>query len=1167
MTVADVDFIGAPHPVDGTNNVAVKGRSSGLALADIAVEFRRDKPDPRFRRGPFVPVSTATPGEWEATFRPSTTNSAEGLTPQQQHDIALNEAAWSAVVDNVTETTLAELGEAAGVAAGCTGSADPNAIAGGYTEPVNINSGDVTLSGTAKEGVAAVSVTVGALDPKDATLSTNATGVKTWTLTVTKTELATLPDGNVTITSSFDGLAGATRTMLKDTVAPGAPTATPLPGTYAGTQNVALNKPTGEGLSKIYWEIGAGTAANDPDQFSGVYTTQIPVSASQTIKARVIDPADNQGPIGTFTYRIGTPPPAPASLTAAEVNGGVRLTWPAVSAATGGYNVYLVGGTQPLNGATPVPAGTTSYTHQSGLGTHSYVVRAIEGNGVESSNSPEATATVAPPGVPQGFRVTEGNAQVRLDWTSQTDAANFRVYRDGAATPIQTVAGTATSYTNTALTNGTTYEYAVSAVDAAGNESDKTGVLQATPNPPADTTAPTLTARTPAIGATGVAATSNVTATFGEEVQGVDTASFTLRAQGATADIPATVTRNGTTNQWVLNPDADLAASTQYTVTLTGGAAAIRDLASNPLANATWTFTTSAAPDTTVPTVTARSPLAGATGVAIASNVTATFSEAVQGVGTGTFTLRAEGSATNVVATLTQLAGSNQWVLDPAANLAGSTQYTATLTGGATNIRDTANNALTTASWTFTTAASDTTAPTVTERVPASAATGVPVANDISATFSEAVQGVSGTTFTLRTTTGSTTNIAGTVSQVASTNQWVLNPSANLAANTQYTATLTGGAASIRDGANNALATTSWTFTTAAAAATDTTAPTVTARVPAVNATGVAVGSDITATFSEAVQAVGSGTFTLRATTGSTTNIAGAVTQVAGTNQYVLNPTNNLAANTQYTATLTGGATAIRDNANNALANVSWTFSTGAAAATDTTAPTIATRNPVNGQIDVSVTTANWSSIYNVTFSENVQGVSNTTVKLQRITSALGATTVTLDPTAVPATVSFDAATRVARLVPSANLAQDTRYRMTVTGGATAIRDLAGNPLATTTVDFTTGPRPTLSARTPAVNATAVSRTANVTATFNEAVTGVSNTTVTLRSVSGTTVNATPVTATVTYNATTRVATLDPSATLAANTRYQMTFTTGVRDTAGNAVNPSLINWQFTTGA
>ncbi|HET6240654.1 MAG TPA: Ig-like domain-containing protein, partial [Arthrobacter sp.] len=168
--------------------------------------------------------------------------------------------------------------------------------------------------------------------------------------------------------------------------------------------------------------------------------------------------------------------------------------------------------------------------------------------------------------------------------------------------------------------------------------------------------------------------------------------------------------------------------------------------------------------------------------------------------------------------------------------------------------------------------------------------------------------------------------------------------------------------------------------------------------------------------------------------------------------------------------------------------------------------------------------------------------------------------------TAVAGAVTYNATTRVATLNPAANLAADTRYTATLTGGAAAIRDAAGNTLATSTWSFTTGPAPTVTARSAAANATAVSRTANVTATFSEAVTGTSATTFTLRTAPATG-TGTAVAAVVTYNATTRVATLNPNATLAANTRFTATLTGGaaaIRDAGGNPIGTT--SWSFTTG-
>ena len=103
-------------------------------------------------------------------------------------------------------------------------------------------------------------------------------------------------------------------------------------------------------------------------------------------------------------------------------------------------------------------------------------------------------------------------------------------------------------------------------------------------------------------------------------------------------------------------------------------------------------------------------------------------------------------------------------------------------------------------------------------------------------------------------------------------------------------------------------------------------------------------------------------------------------------------------------------------------------------------------------------------------------------------------------------------------------------------------------------------------ARTPGINATGVSRTANVTATFSENVTGISTATVTLRV--GTLADGSLVPAVVSYNATTRVATLNPTATLAANTLYTVRLTGGsssIRDLADNPLLNTV--WSFRTGA
>jgi hypothetical protein len=314
--------------------------------------------------------------------------------------------------------------------------------------------------------------------------------------------------------------------------------------------------------------------------------------------------------------------------------------------------------------------------------------------------------------------------------------------------------------------------------------------------------------------------------------------------------------------------------------------------------------------DTTPPTVGSTNPAGYQTGVAVNVAVTATFREAVKSVSATTFTLRA--GTTTVAATVT-LSGMTA-TFTPSTPLANATTYTATITTGVTDL---ANNALAANFvWSFTTgAAADIIPPTVSSTNPVTGATAVPVAADVTATFSEAVKSVSATTFTLR---AGTTSVAGTVTLSGSTATF--NPSAPLANATTYTATITTG---VTDLANNALAANHvWNFTTGAAA--DTIPPTVSSMNPAGSQTGVPVNSAVTATFSETMAGASLTTATFTLVDGSGNPVAGTVTSAGATATFA--PTAVLANGTTYTATVTTGA---KDLAGNGLAQSrAWSFTT-----------------------------------------------------------------------------------------------------------------------------------------------------------------------------------------------------------------------------------------------
>jgi hypothetical protein len=223
----------------------------------------------------------------------------------------------------------------------------------------------------------------------------------------------------------------------------------------------------------------------------------------------------------------------------------------------------------------------------------------------------------------------------------------------------------------------------------------------------------------------------------------------------------------------------------------------------------------------------------------------------------------------------------------------------------------------------------DTTAPTVTGIAPSNNASNVPVGTAVTATFSEAMDPstINTTTFTL---SRSGTAVAATVDYNASTRVATLQPSSPLAGSAVYSAVVRGGSTDprVKDLAGNALASNrQWSFTTGVV---DTTAPTISSLSPAANATGVARGTSVSVTFSEAMNTstINAGTFTL------TNNSTGAVVNATlsySSNQRraTLTPSANLAARTTYTARVLGGSSGVADLAGNRLASTRvWSFTT-----------------------------------------------------------------------------------------------------------------------------------------------------------------------------------------------------------------------------------------------
>ena len=218
-------------------------------------------------------------------------------------------------------------------------------------------------------------------------------------------------------------------------------------------------------------------------------------------------------------------------------------------------------------------------------------------------------------------------------------------------------------------------------------------------------------------------------------------------------------------------------------------------------------------PPPTAPTVTSVTPASAATGVAIMPAITATFSHAMTAstISASTFTVSASGGAA-VSGTVTYATAGPVATFTPGANLAYSTQYTATITTGAQDSTGTALAA--NYVWTFTTAAAPPVPPTVTVTVPANGATTVSDTHVLTASFSVAMNPATLTpsTFTVSSAGGP---VSGAVTYSADNSMAVFTPSAALSYNTAYTATITTGATAADTAA--LAADYVWTFTTAAA--------------------------------------------------------------------------------------------------------------------------------------------------------------------------------------------------------------------------------------------------------------------------------------------------------------------------------------------------------------
>jgi peptidoglycan/xylan/chitin deacetylase (PgdA/CDA1 family) len=169
---------------------------------------------------------------------------------------------------------------------------------------------------------------------------------------------------------------------------------------------------------------------------------------------------------------IAQPPAAPGSLQATAGFSQATLTWTAVTDALS-YNLYW--STTPWvskTTGTQIPNVTSPYVHTglAGNTTYYYIVTA-QNQGGESTACNEAAVSI-PPAAPGAVTATGGNGKNTIAWDTVEGATSYNIYwsiTSGVAKTTGTkITYVSSPYTQTGITNGTTYYYVVTAVSPFG---------------------------------------------------------------------------------------------------------------------------------------------------------------------------------------------------------------------------------------------------------------------------------------------------------------------------------------------------------------------------------------------------------------------------------------------------------------------------------------------------------------------------------------------------------------------------------------------------------------------------------------------------------------------------------------------------------------------------
>lgn len=264
-----------------------------------------------------------------------------------------------------------------------------------------------------------------------------------------------ISSGTTTLNISLSAISGYT------SVSPTVGSITPRTGGTVKSDNVTVDAPSG--------------ALDSQDSNTGRMTIQKTTSVPKTNSVKAL---------GNLAYDISMANSSGTAITVLNDSITITLTYSAADLATAGISQasssQLSLGYWDSTANTWTTISTNAATTSDGGVTYTGTTKHL------SDYAPLVPSGSTPPASPTGLTAAAGpgSAEITLNWSSSSGATKYYIYRKSGDLYPYLGQTTALTYSNTGLTNGTTYYYKISALNADDDESTSTDAVSTVPVEP-----------------------------------------------------------------------------------------------------------------------------------------------------------------------------------------------------------------------------------------------------------------------------------------------------------------------------------------------------------------------------------------------------------------------------------------------------------------------------------------------------------------------------------------------------------------------------------------------------------------------------------------------------------------------------------------------------------